>query len=32
MTSQGTKAIAPLATKLMLPITGCSCFESANKK
>jgi hypothetical protein len=32
MASQGTQIVAPSATKLVLPITGGSSFEPANKK
>jgi hypothetical protein len=32
MASQGNQAMAPSATKLVLPITGGSSFEPANKK
>jgi hypothetical protein len=32
MPSQGDQAVSPLATKLVLPITGGSSSEQANKK
>jgi hypothetical protein len=32
MASSNTQAEAALATKLVLPITGSSCSEPANKK
>jgi hypothetical protein len=32
MASQGDQGVPPLTTKLVLPITGCSSFELANKK